>query len=270
MDQVHATIPLEILKLVKALCEVGHTCSAPGQMHRFRLLIEIGQSCSISQYDLSLGLPDEAENVTVPELRQGTRDRLQRQPQIVGDIATVHGKAHDSGRSQADVHFDQESGDFLDCRFPPEQQHVSFGMLKAARDEPEHIVRRGRAAAFLLDDVLAIGQTDIRFDNRLGGKSMNYTVLDAEDVTGQMKGHDLPATVSQQFIASNRPALDLVKILDRLRLSEDLGATPIFEFTAKHSVPGERVQFARAWSLGRNLLLPYEHSFIPPRCAEPN
>jgi hypothetical protein len=35
-------------------------------------------------------------------------------------------------------------------------------------------------------------------------------------------------------------------------------------------VPGERVQFARAWSLGRNLLLPYEHSFIPPRCAEPN
>lgn len=68
MDQVHATIPLEILKPVTALCEVGHTWSVPGQMHQFRSLIELGQFCSIPQYDLSLGLPDEAENVTIPEL----------------------------------------------------------------------------------------------------------------------------------------------------------------------------------------------------------
>jgi hypothetical protein len=57
-----------------------------------------------------------------------------------------------------------------------------------------------------------------------------------------MKGHDLPPTVNQQFIASNRSALDLVEVIDRLRLPKDFGTALILEFAARDSVTSERIQ----------------------------
>ncbi|MET3972256.1 hypothetical protein ABID62_008360 [Bradyrhizobium sp. S3.9.1] len=121
-------------------------------------------------------------------------------------------------------------------------------MLKVARDKPQYIVDCGRAAILFLsvDNILPIGQANSRFDNCFGGKSVNRTVLNAEDVTRQIKGHDLPPTVSQQLIASNRSAVDLVEVIDRLCVSKDLGTALIFEFAARDSVTGERIQPARA------------------------
>jgi hypothetical protein len=46
MDQVHATIPLEILKLVKALCEVGHTWFAAVQVRSTQWLLFAGLTTS--------------------------------------------------------------------------------------------------------------------------------------------------------------------------------------------------------------------------------
>jgi hypothetical protein len=117
---------------------------------------------------------------------------------------------------------------------------MSFGMLKVARDKPQYIVRCGCAGA--LDNVLPVSQTNSRFDDCFGRKPVCCTVPDAEDVTRQMKGHDLPPTVSQQFIASNGSAPDLIKVLGRLRFSKDFGTAPIFEFAAGDSVAGKLIQ----------------------------
>jgi hypothetical protein len=73
---------------------------------------------------------------------------------------------------------------------------------------------------------------------------MNWTVLNSEEITRQMKGHDLPPAVGQQFIASNCSALDLEEVFDRFSLSKDFDAAPIFKFAAEHSVTSERIQFA--------------------------
>lgn len=66
-----------------------------------------------------------------------------------------------------------------------------------------------------------------RFNNCFSGISVHCTILNAKDVARQMKGHDLPSAVSQQFIASNGPGLDLVKVLDRPLFSKDFGRAHI-------------------------------------------
>jgi hypothetical protein len=47
MDQIHATIPLEILKRVKAFCEVGHTWSVVVEMRGTQWLLFAGLTTSI-------------------------------------------------------------------------------------------------------------------------------------------------------------------------------------------------------------------------------
>ena len=59
---------------------------------------------------------------------------------------------------------------------------------------------------------------------------MGSAVFQAKDVADQVERADLTAAVREKLIAPNRAINDLVDIVGRLSLSEDLGALGVFEF----------------------------------------
>ena len=67
-----------------------------------RLLeVQLGEPRPVQQHDLTLGLAKETENALVVQERERARNGLQREPEIVGDIAAAHWQRHNAGRRQS-------------------------------------------------------------------------------------------------------------------------------------------------------------------------
>lgn len=66
---------------------------------------------------------------------------------------------------------------------------------------------------------------------------MGCSVLQPENVASQVERADLAAAVGEELVGANRTARDLVDIVGRLRLSEDLGAFIVFEFAQDYPCP---------------------------------
>jgi hypothetical protein len=91
----------------------------------------------VQQRDLALTGIEEAKNAPALQIGKRARNRLQRQSQIVRDIAAAHRQRHDVGGRQATVHFEQEGGDALQRALAAQQQHVILGVLQVVRGQAE-------------------------------------------------------------------------------------------------------------------------------------
>ena len=87
--------------------------------------------------------------------------------------------------------------------------------------------------------LLTFYQTDPGVDDRLGRKAVNRGVLQTENVTHQVKGANLAATVQQKLVASYRPCGHFIDILGRLVLAENLYAFVVAEFAKVDPRPGQ-------------------------------
>ena len=74
----------------------------------------------------------------------------------------------------------------------------------------------------------ALCQSKGRVDDRFCGKSMDGTILQAEDVADQVEGADLPPPVGEKFVAPHCAFDHLIDIVCRLRFSEDFATLTIF------------------------------------------
>src|ERR1700730_7819174 len=75
--------------------------------------VQLSEPWPVQQHDLPLRLAEEAENGLVVKHRKRARNRLQREPEIIGDIAAAHRQRHDAGGRQTAVHLQQERRDPL-------------------------------------------------------------------------------------------------------------------------------------------------------------
>src|SRR3954454_7382597 len=77
---------------------------------------------------------------------------------------------------------------------------------------------------------LAFDKSNRGGDDGFGGETMDLPVFEAEDIARQMKRTDLAATVSQEFVATNRAFDYLIDIVCRLFLSENFAILDVLEF----------------------------------------
>src|SRR6516164_7260026 len=80
---------------------------------------------------------------------------------------------------------------------------------------------------------MALCDPDRRIDDCLGRKSMNFTVLDTEDITRQVKRTDLPSTIGKAFVSPNCALSYLVNVVRRLRFSKNFRAATMFKLGPK-------------------------------------
>src|SRR3954452_15057474 len=79
-------------------------------------------------------------------------------------------------------------------------------------------------------EAAALHQADGGVHDRLRGEAMVGSDLEAEDVVGEVKGADLAAAVGEQLVAPYRAGYDLVDVIGRLLLAENLRALFVAEF----------------------------------------
>jgi hypothetical protein len=144
-----------------------------------------GQPSPIMQHNLPLRPSDEAEDALLSEDRKSPRDRFKRQAKIIRNIAAVHRKNNDSGLPQAPVYLYQERCNFLERCSAAQQKKVVFNVFKGSSDEVSNVLcgrdvtlREPRKKAPALCD------PDGGIDDCLGCKSMNFAILNPEDITG--------------------------------------------------------------------------------------
>ena len=65
------------------------------------------------QHDFAVRRSHEAEDAFLSKARQGSRDRFNRQPEIIRNIKTPHRKDDHFRLLQAAVYFQQKGGNFL-------------------------------------------------------------------------------------------------------------------------------------------------------------
>ena len=103
-------------------------------------------------------------------------------------------------------------------------------MPEVARCHVQEIERHHRVGFRYVFQAASFHQPYCRIDDRLRGKSVGCSVLQPENVASQVERADLAAAIGEELVGANRTARDLVDIVGRLRLSEDLGAFVVFEF----------------------------------------
>lgn len=80
----------------------------------------------------------ETKNALGVKLRQRARHGLEREAEIVADVAAAHRQRHHAGNGETTIQFEQEGRNPLHRGLAAEQQHVVFGMAQlAGRHGPE-------------------------------------------------------------------------------------------------------------------------------------
>ena len=186
------------------------------------------------QHNFTMVLFREAENTLVPERRQAPGDRFKGHPEIIRNIPTRHRKRHHVRMLQTVVHFQQKGGNFLQRILAAQQKEMVFRVLKSSGDQMADIVR-GTDVAFgeACKKGPALCDPDRRVDDCLGRKSMNFTVLDTEDITRQMKRADLTATIRKAFVRPNCAPAYLVNVVRWFCFSKKFRAAANFKLAPK-------------------------------------
>jgi hypothetical protein len=76
-----------------------------------------------------------------------------------------------------------------------------------------------------------------RLYDGLRGKLVGATVLQPKNVSRKMESADLAASIGEELVGANRTINDLVDIIGRLRLPENLRAPFVFEFAREYPCP---------------------------------
>ena len=130
------------------------------------------------QHDFAVRRSHEAEDAFLSKARQGSRDRFNRQPEIIRNIKTPHRKDDHFRLLQAAVYFQQKGGNFLERFLTAQEKEVVFNVLKRSGDEVPDVVRsRDVIVGELSKQAPALRDPDRRIDDCLGRKSMNFTIL---------------------------------------------------------------------------------------------
>ena len=131
------------------------------------------------QHDFAVRRSHEAEDAFLSKARQGSRDRFNRQPEIIRNIKTPHRKDDHFRPLQAAVYFQQKGGNFLQRFLTAQEKEVVFNVLKRSGDEVPDVVRsRDVIVGELSKQAPALRDPDRRIDDCLGRKSMNFAILD--------------------------------------------------------------------------------------------
>jgi len=80
----------------------------------------------------------------------------------------------------------------------------------------------------------ALDDADGRIGDRLGREAVLLSLLEPEDVTGEVESADLAASIRQDFDGARRPVDDLVDVFDRLALAVDFAARAELDRHAQH------------------------------------
>src|SRR5690242_13948614 len=80
----------------------------------------------------------------------------------------------------------------------------------------------------------ALDDADDRIGDRLGREAVLLSLLEPEDVTGEVESADLAASIRQDLDGARRPMDDLVDVFDRLALAVDFAARAELDWHAQH------------------------------------
>ena len=135
------------------------------------------------QHDFAVRRSHEAEDAFLSKARQGSRDRFNRQPEIIRNIKTPHRKDDHFRLLQAAVYFQQKGGNFLQRFLTAQEKEVVFNVLKRSSDEVPDVVRsRNVIVGELSKQAPTLRDPDRRIDDCLGRKSMSFAVFDRQDI----------------------------------------------------------------------------------------
>jgi hypothetical protein len=104
------------------------------------------------------------------------------------------------------------------------------------------LARKGVPLRKFAKHSLTSGDPNAGIDDCFGRESISLAALDAENVTGQVEGSDLPTTIREKLEGPNGTRLDLVDVVRGLGFAEDLGAPAIPEFVPEQSSGGQVVR----------------------------
>jgi hypothetical protein len=144
---------------------------------------------------------------------------------------TVHRKNYDRRLSRAAIYLCQKGGNPLQRCLAAQKKQVVFDVFKRPGDQLPDAVRGGSVTVGKsTKDTLALCNPNRGIDDCFGRKSMNFSVLDAKDVTRQMKRTDLPTTVGKELVCPSCALTYLVDVVRGFCFSKDFRALAIFKF----------------------------------------
>jgi hypothetical protein len=147
--------------------------------------VQVPQVLSVAEHDLaSAGKANYAVGV---ELRKGSRDRFEREAQIVSNVPAAHWQRHHTGRGQTAVHLKQEACYALHSVLSTKKQHMIFSVPEFASGHGPEAPGNLNGAASGLFKTATLDQANCGIDDRFGGQSMDRSGLQPEDVAGKVE-----------------------------------------------------------------------------------
>ena len=119
-------------------------------------------------------------------------------------------------------------------------------MLKVAGRHVQQIERHRRVAFRDVLQAASFHQPYCRIDDCFRGEAVDRTVLQPENVAGQVESADLAAAIGEELVAANRTVDDLVDVVGRLRLSVNLGTPVVFEFAQDYPCAGKLAELSQS------------------------
>src|SRR5215469_852434 len=192
-------------------------------LNQSRSGIEPSQCGAIAQYDPAGGR--ELDGGCAFQVPKRTRDGLDRQTQIIGNVLPRHRQLDGSADRHALGHLQEKRG------------HALLGVLDQQQDMILHLTQFGAGQSpELAGDVViarcernertALDDQQLAFADRLRGKGVLRIRLKSESITREIETAHLPTAIGKHLIGSHGAYLNLVEVLGRLTFAVDLDVAP--------------------------------------------
>ncbi len=119
-------------------------------------------------------------------------------------------------------HVEQEGRDLLHGVLAAEKQHMILCPSEGAHHGGDDLMGEGGGTGSQYVEAAAAIHDDDGRAERFGAKAVLLAGLDAKDVTREVEGVDLPASVAQEFRGADRAGHDLVEVGGAVAFGKDL------------------------------------------------
>src|SRR5262249_19035831 len=136
------------------------------------------------------------------------RHRLDREPQVIGNILARHRKLDCVASGSAVGHFKQETGYAFLCTLD-QQQHVILRVLELAARKAPKLTRNIIVSCGERKDGFPLDHKNLRVGDRLGTECVLRAGLYTEDIAGEIKGSDVTAALLMVLKVRTVPLITL-------------------------------------------------------------
>src|SRR5215212_2695672 len=137
-------------------------------------------------------------------------------------------------------------------------------MPEVARCHVQQIERHHRVGFRDVFQAASFHQPYRRIDDRFGGEAVGCTVLQSENVAGQVERANLAAAVGKELVGANCTAPDLVYIVRGLRLSEDLGTFVVLKLAQDYACSRQLTELSQGLRSAAGMGVDVDKHGLPP------